>query len=96
MCNNFKFWPNLYTRAQLLSLLTFLTFSVGSSYGAFPLFLPSCNESDIASNIKTTCFGIVEGLSFIVKCRFFPTKTSCFAVVMVGDTFRKSVTFVIN
>ena len=64
--------------------------------GLFPLFLLSCNEGDIASDTKTSCFGIVEGLSFIVKCRFFPTKTSCFAVVMVGDTFWKRVTFVIN
>ena len=75
--------------------LAFLRFFLVST-ALLPLFLPSCNEDNIASDTKTTCFGIVEGLSFIVKCRFFPTKTSCFAVVMVGDTFRKSVTFVIN
>ena len=60
--------------------LAFLRFFLVST-GLLPLFLPSCNEDNIASDTKTTCFGIVEGLSFIVKCRFFPTKTTCFGVV---------------
>ena len=90
----------LHARAGQISNMPFRSLQhailIPVSTGLLPLFLPGCNEDYIASNTKTTCFGIVEGLSFIVKCRFFPTKTSCFAVVMVGDTFRKSVTFVIN
>ena len=72
------------------SLLHAVLFPVTT--GSFPLFLPRCNEGDIASDTKTTCFGIVEGLSFIVKCRFFPTKTTCFGVVdAVESLCRKGV-----
>ena len=41
---------------------------------------------------KTSCFGIVEGLSFIIKCHTFHTKTSCFGVVMLSDTFLRTTT----
>ena len=32
--------------------------------GLLHLFLPSCNEDNIASDTKTTCFDIVEGILF--------------------------------
>ena len=45
---------------------------------------------------KTSCFGIVEGLSFTVKCHTFHTKTSCFGVVMLSDTFLRTITLINN
>ena len=41
---------------------------------------------------KTSCFGIVEGLSFTVKCHTFRTKTTCFGSVMLSDTFLRTIT----
>ena len=40
---------------------------------------------------KTSCFGSVEGLSFTVKCHTFHTKTTCFGVVMLSDTFLRTI-----
>lgn len=34
----------------------------------------------------------MEGLSFIIKCHLFQTKTSCFGVVMLSDALDKSIT----
>ena len=41
---------------------------------------------------KTSCFGSVEGLSITVKCHTFHTKTTCFGVVMLSDTFFRTIT----
>ena len=43
--------------------LAFLRFFLVST-ALLPLFLPSCNEDNIASDTKTTCFGVVEGILF--------------------------------
>ena len=45
---------------------------------------------------KTTCFGIVEGLSFTVKYHSYTTKTTCFGIVMLSDTFYRSITLLNN
>ena len=45
---------------------------------------------------KTSCFGIVEGLSFTVKYHTFHTKTTCFGVVMLSDTFLRTITLINN
>ena len=72
------------------SLLHAVSFPVTT--GLLPLFLPGCNEDYIALDTKTSCFGIVEGLSFIVKCRFFPAKTTCFGVAYAVESLcRKGV-----
>ena len=39
---------------------------------------------------KTTCFGIVEGLSFTVKYHSYITKTSCFGIMEANGTFRRT------
>ena len=50
------------------------------------------DKRDSFYNSKTSCFGIVEGLSFTVKCHTFHTKTSCFGAVMASDTFLRTIT----
>ena len=45
---------------------------------------------------KTSCFGIVEGLSFTVKCHTFHTKTTCFDSVVASDTFVRTITLINN
>ena len=46
----------------------------------------------VSFDSKTSCFGIVEGLSFTVKYHSFTTKTTCFGVVMLSDTFLGTIT----
>ena len=47
-------------------------------------------------NSKTSCFAVVEGLSFTIKCHTFHTKTSCFGGVMPSDTFLRTITLTNN
>ena len=45
---------------------------------------------------KTSCFGVVEGLSFTVKYHSFITKTTCFTVVIYSDIDISNITLTNN
>ena len=47
-------------------------------------------------NSKTSCFGVIEGLSFTVKCHSFITKTTCFTVVIYSDIDISNITLTNN
>ena len=45
---------------------------------------------------KTTCFAVVEGLSFTVKYHSFITKTTCFTIVIYSDIDISNITLTNN
>ena len=53
----------------------------GPGFAIWPSTIATINSNNHCPLFKTSCFGILEGLSFTVKCHSFHTKTTCFGVV---------------